>query len=215
MYSKILVPLDGSTLSEGILPYVRSFARVVHVSVELLHVDDPAQPRAYVPAMQVEYLEKIAASFSGITDVKLTMELGNPADMIVDRVAGQPDTLIAMATHGLFRDAALASRKRCREGFTWRDKPFAACAARRRGYQWRSPLEHGPGTAGRFRVGRGGVVDGYQPGCLFEVRSRLGACPGPFLFRVAGRISPYVWSAISRTRKSSGHRPAPRPATTW
>ena len=99
MYSKILVPLDGSTLSEGILPYVRSFARVVHASVELLHVDDPAQPRADVPAMQ-EYLKKIAASFSGITDVKLTMELGKPADMIVDRVAGQPDTLIAMATHG-------------------------------------------------------------------------------------------------------------------
>jgi nucleotide-binding universal stress UspA family protein len=99
MYSKILVPLDGSTLSEGILPYVRSFARVVHASVELLHVDDPAQPRADVPAIQ-EYLKKIAASFSGITDVKLTVELGKPADMVVDRAAGQPHTLIAMATHG-------------------------------------------------------------------------------------------------------------------
>jgi len=101
MYSKILVPLDGSTLSEGILPYVRSLARVIHAPVELLRINDPAQPRTYVTAVQVgEYLEKITASFSGITDVKCTVELGNPADMIVDRAAAQPDTLIAMATHG-------------------------------------------------------------------------------------------------------------------
>jgi nucleotide-binding universal stress UspA family protein len=101
MYSKILVPLDGSTLSEGILPYIRSLARVIRAPVELLRVNDSAQPRAYVTALQVgEYLEKIAASLSGITDVKLTVELGKPADMIVDRAAAQPDTLIAMATHG-------------------------------------------------------------------------------------------------------------------
>ena len=99
MYSKILVPLDGSTLSEGILPYVRSLARVIHVPVELLRVNDSAQPRAH--RVQVgEYLEKIAASFSGITDVQCRVDLGNPADMIVDRAAAQPDTLIAMATHG-------------------------------------------------------------------------------------------------------------------
>lgn len=101
MYSKILVPLDGSTLSEGILPYVHSLARVIRAPVELLRINDPAQARTHVPTVQVgEYLEKIAASFAGITDVKLTVELGKPADMIVDRAAAQPDTLIAMATHG-------------------------------------------------------------------------------------------------------------------
>ena len=46
MYSKILVPLDGSTLSEGILPYVRSLARVIRAPVELLRINDSAQPRA-------------------------------------------------------------------------------------------------------------------------------------------------------------------------
>jgi nucleotide-binding universal stress UspA family protein len=101
MYSKILVPLDGSALSEGVLPYVRSLARSIHTPVELFRVNDPAQSRAYVPATQLgEYLEKIAASFSGITDLKCTVELGTPADMIVDRAATEPDTLIAMATHG-------------------------------------------------------------------------------------------------------------------
>jgi nucleotide-binding universal stress UspA family protein len=71
------------------------------VPVELLQVNDRARARAYVPAVQVApYLEKIAASFSGITDVKCTLEQGNPADAIVDHAAGQPDALIAMATHG-------------------------------------------------------------------------------------------------------------------
>ncbi|MET0500798.1 MAG: universal stress protein [Candidatus Binatia bacterium] len=101
MYSRILVPLDGSTLSEGVLPYVRGMVRVIHASVELLRVNEPVQPGGYVPATPVSaYLEKIAVSFSGITDVKCTAELGNPADLIVDRATTQPDTLIAMATHG-------------------------------------------------------------------------------------------------------------------
>ena len=101
MYKRILIPLDGSTLSEGILPYVRSMAQAIQVPVELLRVNDPAQTRASAPAAQAdEYLEKIAGSFSGITDVKYTVKLGNPADTILDRAAAQPDTLIAMATHG-------------------------------------------------------------------------------------------------------------------
>jgi nucleotide-binding universal stress UspA family protein len=132
MYRKILVPLDGSVLAEGVLPYVRSIARAIQVPVELLQVNDRARARAYVPAVQVaQYLEKIAASFSGITDVKSTLELGNPADAIVDHAAGQPDALIAMATHGVFRGPTLASRKRRRKGLARGDKPFVACPARR------------------------------------------------------------------------------------
>jgi nucleotide-binding universal stress UspA family protein len=101
MYKKVLVPLDGSTLSEGVLPYVRSMARAIQVPVELLRVNDPAQLAGYSPPIQGgEYLERIEASFSGITDVKCTVERGNPAHVIVDHGAAQPDTLIAMATHG-------------------------------------------------------------------------------------------------------------------
>jgi nucleotide-binding universal stress UspA family protein len=101
MYSKIMVPLDGSALSEGVLPYVRALARSINAPVELLRVNDPTQYRAYVPAAQIgEYLEKIAASFSGTTKLKCTVELGTPADMIVDYAAAEPGTLIAMATHG-------------------------------------------------------------------------------------------------------------------
>ena len=41
MYSKILVPLDGSKLSENILPYAVPLAKALQVPVELLHVVEP------------------------------------------------------------------------------------------------------------------------------------------------------------------------------
>jgi len=40
MYSKLLVPLDGSRLSEGILPHARSLAKALSVPLELLQVID-------------------------------------------------------------------------------------------------------------------------------------------------------------------------------
>lgn len=41
MYNKILVALDGSQLSEGILPYARQFVSSLKIPVELLHIVDP------------------------------------------------------------------------------------------------------------------------------------------------------------------------------
>jgi nucleotide-binding universal stress UspA family protein len=101
MYEKILIPLDGSALSETVLAYTKWFAQALQVSVELLHVNDPTQLAPFSPPLQGnEYLKKIAASFPGVPDIKCTVELGNPADTIVDIAAAEPATLIAMATHG-------------------------------------------------------------------------------------------------------------------
>lgn len=101
MYSKILVPLDGSAMSEGVLPYVRFLARAFEIPVELLHVIDPAQFQPYSPPPQGgDYLNKIAATFTGLAPVQCTVESGNPPGVIVDLAAVQPDTLIAMAAHG-------------------------------------------------------------------------------------------------------------------
>jgi nucleotide-binding universal stress UspA family protein len=47
-----------------------------------------------------DYLEKIAASFSGFTNVKCAIELGNPAEVIINTASAEPGTLVAMATHG-------------------------------------------------------------------------------------------------------------------
>ena len=40
MYSKILVPLDGSKTAENVLPLARSFARALQIPVELLGIID-------------------------------------------------------------------------------------------------------------------------------------------------------------------------------
>lgn len=101
MYREILVPLDGSKLSEAVLPYVRWLAHALKVPVELLHVNDPDRLAPYSPPMQRgDYLEKVAASFSGIPNVKCAIEPGNPAEVIINMATAEPGSLVAMATHG-------------------------------------------------------------------------------------------------------------------
>ncbi|MBM3947526.1 MAG: hypothetical protein FJ315_09060 [SAR202 cluster bacterium] len=43
MYERILVPVDGSPLSEQVLPYVRLLAKALKAKVDLLHVLEPVQ----------------------------------------------------------------------------------------------------------------------------------------------------------------------------
>lgn len=101
MYDSILVPLDGSKLSEGILPYVRSLSKALDIPVELLHVNDPETLTAFSPPLQgADYLKGVADSFHHSAGVRFAVDIGKPAEMIVDLAAASPGTLIAMATHG-------------------------------------------------------------------------------------------------------------------
>lgn len=115
MYSKILVPLDGSQLSEGILPYARSLAKAFKLPIDLLHVIDPetieasSSPKsgryffaaeAEINKSRTDYLEATVRSFFPSLTVHSSVETGNPAEVIVDRAKAHPDTLIAMSTHG-------------------------------------------------------------------------------------------------------------------
>lgn len=114
MYEKILVALDGSQLSEAILPYSRLLADKLKLAVELIHVIDADLPtptsaagqERYQQLMAAEndkglvYLEKIAASFSTGTKVHCSVKPGSPAEVIVGHAAPHRSTLIAMTTHG-------------------------------------------------------------------------------------------------------------------
>ena len=114
MYEKILVALDGSELSERVLPYARFIAAKLKASVELLHVVDIETPRTPSAAQQIrhenllaaeqrsslEYLKKIAAAFADTTATNCAVEIGKPAEVIVDRAATDARMLIAMTTHG-------------------------------------------------------------------------------------------------------------------
>lgn len=114
MYTKILIPLDGSKTAERVLPYARSLAGALKISVELVGVIDVdlLPPTLYAEADEyletlvsdrmrttMEYLRAIAGKFEGST-VQYFVGKGRPAEVIIARAAANKRTLIAMATHG-------------------------------------------------------------------------------------------------------------------
>ncbi len=115
MYSRILAPLDGSKLSESVLPYARALAKTLQSSVELLRAVDPAVVSIFVNPDEgrpldivesgmkqqgLEYLDSLAGSFPESIAVNCSATIGKPAAAIVGRAAADPEILITMATHG-------------------------------------------------------------------------------------------------------------------
>jgi len=103
MYTKILVSLDGSKLSEQVLPYARLIAEGFHIPVELLRVNDPDIITAFAPPLQGgDYLKDVSRRYlSTARSVDCVVEMGKPAQIIVERAAADRGAVIAMATHGL------------------------------------------------------------------------------------------------------------------
>jgi nucleotide-binding universal stress UspA family protein len=103
MFTKILVPLDGSGLAEQILPYARLLAEACVIPVELLRVDDPDVRTPFRPPLApADYLKQASArGFPSSVRVEQVEEQGKPASVIVARAKADPNALIAMTTHGL------------------------------------------------------------------------------------------------------------------
>jgi nucleotide-binding universal stress UspA family protein len=114
MYTRILIPLDGSQLAEQALPYARYLAKALALPVTLVEVIDleslniavdPERSR-YLDTILDEraeaeklYLEAIAPSFDG-GSVTCMVEKGNANQVLMERAAADKDSLIVMATHG-------------------------------------------------------------------------------------------------------------------
>ena len=103
MYSKILVPLDGSSLAEQILPYARFWAEAYGIPVELMRVEDPdIRPPFWPPLPSPDYVKEISTLYLPPSQrTQSVEEVGKPAEMIIERAKADPTCLIAMATHGL------------------------------------------------------------------------------------------------------------------
>jgi nucleotide-binding universal stress UspA family protein len=115
MFAKVLVPLDGSKLAEGVLPYVRDLARGGATEVQLLRVREPIPPDLADTSHHL-YLHQIEDSInSHMNDylqaagqplrekgipVSYQVKAGNPATQIISEAGEHPDCLIAMSTHG-------------------------------------------------------------------------------------------------------------------
>jgi len=112
MYSKILVPLDGSQLAECVLPHVQALAGVPgNVEVTFLYVvpplDAPMVKAAYKKKIEDEsmaaaqsYLKKLTSKAAFKAHSSGQVLVGKPAETIVKYAASQKMDLVVMATHG-------------------------------------------------------------------------------------------------------------------
>ena len=109
MFTRILVPLDGSPVAEKALPHTRALARMLKLPVTLLAVvetvaDFSEKKADYLDTLieggarnAEEYLEKISKTFSGAA-IQYRVEKGRADEAIITNAGA--GTLITMATHG-------------------------------------------------------------------------------------------------------------------
>ena len=115
MFTRILIPLDGSEVAEQTLRYMRWLGRELGAPIELLRVVEPI-PRELrdvtdaaslervesdLRAKSKEYLENVGGSLreDGL-QVSYTVLEGQPAFQVVGLARKVPGTLIAMSTNG-------------------------------------------------------------------------------------------------------------------
>lgn len=114
MYTRILVPLDGSATAESVLPYVEALAAGFRTAVELMSVIDISALATHFETDKIHhldaviaseerrlagYLDKIAKRFSRFP-THCRIARGHPAEEILDTTVKDRNTLVAMATHG-------------------------------------------------------------------------------------------------------------------
>jgi nucleotide-binding universal stress UspA family protein len=112
MYTRLLIPLDGSTTAEKVLPYARFLARRLRLPLEILEVIEVADVVSHIrrgrdlkailekfDQSRRDYLRRVAGTFVD-TAVNCTVIKATPAEAIIDKAAEDKTTLISMATHG-------------------------------------------------------------------------------------------------------------------
>jgi nucleotide-binding universal stress UspA family protein len=114
MFTRILIPLDGSKTAEKVLPYARFLAGSLKLPVELLAVVDIVEMATHMSADRARYLDTmiedsvrnseqylrgVAGTFPG-ANTKCTVEKGKAEQVIIETAAADKGTLITMATHG-------------------------------------------------------------------------------------------------------------------
>ena len=114
MYKRVLVPLDGSRLAEGILPFVLQIAGPLDLEVVLVRVVEPVMPQALEGTGQFvvddvaarlrearQYLAPVAEDLRS-RGVRVTTDArhGEPLTELLAAARDSQADLIAMTTHG-------------------------------------------------------------------------------------------------------------------
>ncbi len=109
MFDHILIPLDGSSLAECVLPHTVAVARALGAQVTLLRVLEPASAGRIVDQLDWQirkteaetYLEEVTASLrkAGLKAERVILE-GQAADHIIQFVRNHDVDLIVLGSHG-------------------------------------------------------------------------------------------------------------------
>ena len=113
MFEKILVPLDGSSIAQGILPCVKTLARGFRSGIILFHTAEaPVEPQGRQKKYAQETLDRIRSLaeeyLAGVAKelrrerfkVESKVGSGGVASSITDFAEAEKVDLIAMSTHG-------------------------------------------------------------------------------------------------------------------
>ncbi len=105
MYTRILVPLNGSELSERVLPHAQHLAQAFNAEIELVYAvaaieDIPDKVAAEVAKDADAYLQRIADSFPAGLKPKYSVKTGPAAEVIANQATKEEGTLVVMSTHG-------------------------------------------------------------------------------------------------------------------
>jgi len=117
MYKKILVPLDGSTQAECVIPHLETIAKTGVKDIELISVIEPVElPTRGKIALSDDDLKKITSEAKKDTHkyldqvaARLTRAgikvhpiilTGKPAESLIDYISSNDIDLVIMATHG-------------------------------------------------------------------------------------------------------------------
>jgi nucleotide-binding universal stress UspA family protein len=112
MFTQILIPLDGSSLAECVIPHAVALASANHPQIHLLRVIDPTsqetRPRTIDPfdwnfrKIEAEaYLNKFSEQLAG-SDLNVRCEVreGKAADTIVQYIHEKGIDLVSLSSHG-------------------------------------------------------------------------------------------------------------------
>lgn len=114
MYKRVVIPLDGSPLAEGILPFIMQIAGPLDMEVVLVRAMAPIPPEVIEGSRQVtvedvparlgearKYLTPLADELKakGVR-VRVEARHGDPVSEIVGAARDNDADLIAMTTHG-------------------------------------------------------------------------------------------------------------------
>jgi nucleotide-binding universal stress UspA family protein len=114
VYKRVLIPLDGSTGADAIVPLIVQIAGPLDIAVRLLGVVEPIQPMmvenarslmVHDVAVRTRYAEEYLAPIASMLrargiDADWEVRRGSPATTILAAAKSWGADLIAMSTHG-------------------------------------------------------------------------------------------------------------------